>query len=189
MPLPIVHYNDSVLRRKGEPVKVFDAALAQLAEAMIETMRAAPGIGLAAQQIGRAIQLCVVDVREVKTRFDWSLDGQRPPKELFMPLVLVNPALRFPAGRMSVVEEGCLSFPDIHGDVERPEVVEATYQDVHGIKHVLICDGMLSRCIQHEVDHLNGVLFIDRMDKASRAAIERDVKELAKRTRDTASPA
>ena len=187
MALPIVHYNDPVLRKKGAQVTLFDAALTHLAEQMLATMNTAAGIGLAAQQIGQAIQLCVVDLRATKADYNWELDGSTPPKELFMPIMLVNPVITFPPSDEFVYEEGCLSFPDIRGDVTRPDVIRVTYQDLQGTPHALVCDDLLARCIQHEVDHLNGTLFIDRMEKKVRATIDPDIKALAKATRDAAA--
>lgn len=186
MALPIVRYNDPVLRKKGEPVKVFDAALNLLSEQMIATMHTASGIGLAAQQIGKALQFCVVDLRETDRDFSWELDGAKPPLELFMPLSLANPVVTVMPSDKTVYEEGCLSFPDIRGDVIRPDVIRVTFQDLQGVPHTLICDGLLGRCIQHEVDHLNGTLFIDRMEKKVRSKIEKDIKELAQQTREAA---
>jgi peptide deformylase len=184
MTLEIVHYNHPVLRKKGEKIAVFDAALRKLAADMIDTMHAAPGIGLAAQQVGRAIQLCVVDLRASDSEYSLTLDGLRKPPELLMPLVLANPVVTpVPGADPEVVEEGCLSFPEIRGDVGRPEAVTVTYNDERGGFHTMTCDGLLARCIQHEVDHLNGVLFIDRMDKKARVAIDAAVKELARATR------
>jgi peptide deformylase len=186
MSLTIVHYNLPVLRKKGANISVFDAALRKLAADMIETMHEAQGIGLAAQQVGHAIQLCVVDLREAKLDFTWELDGAHPPLDLFMPLSIVNPKLTFPPSPETVYEEGCLSFPEIRGDIDRPDVIVLKFQDTHGTPHQLTCDGLLSRCIQHEVDHLNGVLFIDRMLKKVRTPLERSIKQLAKETREAA---
>jgi peptide deformylase len=184
MALRIVRYNDPVLRQKGEAVKVFDSALALLSDQMIATMHTASGIGLAAQQIGRAIQFCVVDLRQTDRDFDWELDGARPPLELFMPLSLANPVVTLLQSDKTVYEEGCLSFPDIRGDVIRTDAIRVTYQDLQGVPHSLACDGLLARCIQHEVDHLNGTLFIDRMEKKVRTGLEKSIKELAKQTRE-----
>ena len=100
-----------------------------------------------------------------------------------MPIVLANPKVTPSAGTPdSVHEEGCLSFPGIRGDVTRPEEITVRYQDEHGVPHVLTCNGLLSRCVQHEVDHLQGKLFIDRMDKKARAVIEPAIKALARQT-------
>ena len=187
MSLPIVHYNAPILRKKGEKVAVFDAALAKLAYTMIDSMRAAEGIGLAAQQIGRALQLCVVDLRPAEAEFNWELDGAKPPLDLFMPMVVANPKIKAIAGTDELIyEEGCLSFPKIRGDVVRPDAITVHFQDERGVPHTLRGDGLLSRCIQHEADHLNGVLFIDRMDKKARAAVDEAVKALAKETRAAA---
>lgn len=190
MSLRIVHYNDPVLRKKGEKIAVFDAALAQLATDMVGAMHAARGIGLAAQQIGRALQICVIDVQPEQPDFTWELDGAKPPLELIMPMALVNPTFAAVPGTDEVIyEEGCLSFPKIHADVARPDAIVAHYKDERGIPHVLKCDGLLSRCVQHELDHLNGVLFIDRMTKKVRAGIDESVRELAKATRAAAKAA
>jgi peptide deformylase len=183
VPLPIVCYNDPVLRKKGARVAKFDAALVALADDMVATMHAAEGIGLAAQQVGRALQLCVMDLREAKRDFVWELDGAKPPLELFMPLALANPIVTALPSDETLYEEGCLSFPGIRGDVARPDAVRVEFQDLQGVPHTLVCTGLLARCAQHEADHLNGVLFIDRMDKKTRAQLDADVKALAKETR------
>lgn len=187
MSLRIVHYNEPVLHRKGVKIEKFDAALVQLAEEMIETMHEAGGIGLAAQQIGRALQLCVVDLREAEADFTWELDGAKPPLELFMPLVLANPDISVVRGTPETTyEEGCLSFPKIRGDIVRPDAITVKFKDQHGVPHTLACNGLFSRCIQHEVDHLNGVLFIERMQKKIRAGIDDAVKALAQETKAAA---
>lgn len=186
MSLRIVHYNDPILRTKGARITQFDEALARLARDMIETMHEAAGIGLAAQQVGRALQLCVVDLRIAEAEFDWTLDGARPPLDLFMPMVIVNPKLTVNAVPETSHEEGCLSFPGIRGTVNRRESLALAYHDEHGVPHTLACDGLFARCILHEVDHLNGVLFIDHMDKKTRASIDEAVKTLARETRDSA---
>lgn len=186
VPLPIVRYNDPVLRQKGAKVTKFDPALAALADDMVATMHAAEGIGLAAQQIGRALQLCVVDLRDAKRDFTWELDGAKPPLELFMPLALANPVVTALPSDETLYEEGCLSFPGIRGDVVRPDAVLVEFLDLSGVPHTLTCTGLLGRCVQHEADHLNGVLFIDLMDKKTRGNIDDAVKALAKETRAAA---
>jgi peptide deformylase len=184
MSLVIVHYNDPVLRRKGEKITVFDDALAQFAQQMINTMHEAHGIGLAAQQVGRAVQLCVIDLRVAEADFDWKLDGARTPLELIMPMVIANPRLTVARKTPALTsEEGCLSFPEIRGDVPRAAVLSAKFQDQAGHPHTLECTGLFARCMLHEVDHLNGILFIDRMEKEVRAAVDEAVKALAKSTR------
>lgn len=186
MSLKIVHYNDPILRKKGAPVTAFNAALRKLAAEMTEAMHAAEGIGLAAQQVGHAIQLCVIDLRPAEAKFRWSYDGARLPLELFMPLAVVNPEVQAVPEPETVYEEGCLSFPQIRGDIYRPDEITVKFKDVTGHAHVLQCDGLLSRCVQHEVDHINGVLFIDRMEKDVLALLEPELKALRKRTREAA---
>ena len=190
MSLEIVRYNDLVLRKKGEKITVFDAGLAALADAMIETMHEAAGIGLAAQQVGHPIQMCVVDLRGAEAEFDWKLDGAKPPLELFMPMVVVNPKVTVARKTPTAcLEEGCLSFPEIRGDVVRARVISVKFQDQSGLPHTLDCTGLFARCILHEVDHLNGILFIDRMEGEVRASIEEAVKALARQTKAvSASP-
>jgi peptide deformylase len=187
MSLAIVHYNASVLRQKGAPVASFDSDLVKLSADMIVTMHAARGIGLAAQQIGRALQLCVIDLRETDRDFTWELDGAQPPLDLIMPMVLANPKVEILPSAKTTYEEGCLSFPDIRGDIDRHDLIRVTFQDAQGTPHTLVCNGLFGRCVQHEVDHLNGTLFIDRMDKATRRDIERDIKALADQTKAAAA--
>lgn len=183
MTLAIVHYNAPVLRQKGAAVTTFDSELTRLAADMVDTMHAARGIGLAAQQIGRALQLCVVDLRETDRDFSWELDGAQTPLELIMPLVLANPQVEVLPSAKTYYEEGCLSFPEIRAEVPRPDLIRLTFQDTLGTPHTLVCNGLFGRCIQHEVDHLNGTLFIDRMDKADRRPIEKAITALAAQTK------
>lgn len=184
MSLQIVHYDSPMLRRKGAKVTSFDSALRTLSRDMIAAMHEARGIGLAAQQVGEALQVCVIDLRPVELDFDWRLDGAHPPLELIMPMTLVNPVVTIsPDAEDDIYEEGCLSFPEIRGDVKRPDEITVTYSDEHGVPHTLQCTGLFARCVQHEVDHLNGVLFIDRMTKRVRSKIDEAVKALVKETR------
>jgi peptide deformylase len=184
MSLEIVHYNDPVLRTKGEKIAVFDADLGLFTDLMINAMHEAHGIGLAAQQVGRAVQMCVIDLREVEAEFDWLLDGKKTPLGVFMPMVLVNPKVTIAKDtETEPSEEGCLSFPEIRADVVRATEIMAKFQDAFGHPHVLECNGLFARCVLHEVDHLNGILFIDRMDKAAKATIKEAVEELAKQTK------
>jgi len=186
MSLTIVQFNEPILRKKGVKITAFNAALRHLAEDMIAAMHAAEGIGLAAQQIGQAIQLCVIDLRPVESKFEWEYDGARPPLELFMPLALVNPEVTAVPEPETVYEEGCLSFPHIRGDVVRPDEITVKFKDTAGHGHLLRCTGLLSRCVQHEVDHLHGILFIDLMDKETLLELDPEIKALKKRTRESA---
>lgn len=189
MALKIVHYNAPVLNKKGAKITVFDAALRKLAAEMVDAMHEAGGIGLAAQQIGKALQLCVVDLRDADAEFTWSLDGRKPPLDICMPMVLANPVVTIvPGTPETLYEEGCLSFPEIRGKIARQDNIVVKFQDEHGTAHSMSCDGLLARCVQHEVDHLNGVLFIERMDKKVRSSIDDAVKTLAKETREAGKP-
>ncbi|MBC2601445.1 peptide deformylase [Puniceicoccus vermicola] len=180
MGLRVTQYGEGVLHEKGEKITQFDGELKALAEEMLETMHKHEGIGLAAQQIGKAIRLCVVELGEAAhDTGEAVLDGRRIPPAILMPLVLVNPRIELPTPvEMEVMEEGCLSFRQVRGNVTRPIVIEVFYQDLEGVEHHLVCEGLLSRCIQHEVDHLNGILFIDRMEKADFARIRSKVRKL-----------
>jgi peptide deformylase len=150
-------------------------------------MHEAAGIGLAAQQVNVARQLCVVDLREAEEDFDWLLDGAHPPLSLFMPMIIANPVITIAKDTPNeIVEEGCLSFPEIRGDVKRPEEISVKFQDENGVPHTLICNGLLARCILHEADHLAGVLFIDQMTKKTYAKIDEAVKALALATKAAA---
>ena len=187
MRLRVTHYGEPVLREVGAPVTEFNDELKQLAENMFETMYAEEGIGLAAQQIDKAIQLCVVDVRPpegVEAPFQYFLDKKQPPLDLIMPMALVNPKVSIIDPTEDVYEEGCLSFPDVRGKVNRPIGVRCNYQDLDGNPHEIECDGLLGRCILHEVDHLNGELFIDHMDKRDLRKNETRIKKLKRASRD-----
>ena len=187
MRLRVTKFGEPILREAGHSVAEFNPALKSLAADMIETMHAEEGIGLAAQQIGKALQLCVVDIRLPEGRkipFNYLLDGKHPPLELIMPLVIANPEISITDSTESVYEEGCLSFPNVHGDVTRDTAVCCAYQDVDGNPHTLECDGLLARCILHEVDHLQGRLFIDIMDKRALKRNEARIKKLKRASRD-----
>jgi peptide deformylase len=168
MILDIVKYGHPVLRQKGARIEQITAEIKKLAADMLETMHANKGVGLAAQQIGRALQLTVVDVRDVTERPSWlELDGRPADVIAFMPLILINPEIK-PLGEVVAGAEGCLSFPEIFGEIARPESVDVKALDEEGKPVEFRCGGLLARAIQHEVDHLNGILFIDRMDKATK---------------------
>lgn len=165
----------------------FNEELAQLANDMVETMYDEEGIGLAAQQIGKALQLCIVDVRPpegAEVPFNYTYDGKQPPLDLFMPLAICNPKVSIIDDSEDVYEEGCLSFPGVNGKVNRPIGVRCKFQDVQGNPHIIEADGLLGRCILHEVDHLNGELFIDKMDKRDLKKNETKIKKLKRESRD-----
>ena len=173
-------YGDPVLRAAGGPVREFGAPLRTLGDAMLRAMKAAKGIGLAAPQVGLSLQLFVLDVHDED--FAPVLDGQERRPEDIMPMLLANATVTIPAGEADTYTEGCLSFPGITGDVERVERAIVRYRDVDGAPHVLECAGLLARCVQHEHDHCQGVLFIDRMTRAHQLLTAAKVKKLKRAT-------
>jgi peptide deformylase len=183
MILPILEYGDPILRIKGKPIESIDDRIRELATNMIETMHAANGVGLAAQQIGQGLQLTVLDVSLVEDRpSTLKLDGKEVDPKSAMPLVLINPEVELCA-ETEVGVEGCLSFPEITGDIERAKSVIVRAQALEGGTVEIEAGGFLARAIQHEGDHLNGILFIDRMNSAAKAALASRLKRLQKETR------
>lgn len=160
--LPILTIPDQVLKTRAEPVMEVDDAVRALLEDMLETMYEAPGIGLAAPQIGVSRRLVVLDVAERDAE-----DEDAPPPEP-RPMRLVNPEIVWASDAMSTYEEGCLSIPDYFADVERPAAVRVRYLDETGAPCEIEADGLLATCLQHEIDHLDGVLFIDHISRLKR---------------------
>tara|TARA_B100000575_G_C22825880_1_gene485313 strand:- start:37 stop:540 length:504 start_codon:yes stop_codon:yes gene_type:complete len=161
--LKILHHPDPRLRTKATRVDTFDHRLAEFAENMLETMYAAPGIGLAATQVNVHKRVIVVDVSETKNEA----------------YTLINPVLE-PFGARIQSEEGCLSVPDIYESVERFEQVNVTAQDVNGECIELTASGMLAICIQHECDHLEGKLFVDYLSSLKRNRINKKLRQRSK---------
>jgi peptide deformylase len=183
MILQILEYGDPILRAKGKPIENIDDRIRELAANMIETMHAANGVGLAAQQIGEALQLTVLDISLVEDRpSTLKLDGKDVDPKAAMPLVLINPEIEL-RGETEVGVEGCLSFPEITGDIERAKSVIVRAQTLEGGTIEIDASGFLARAIQHEGDHLNGILFIDRMNSAAKAVLSSRLKRLQKETR------
>jgi len=176
--LEVVNYGHPVLRQKGARVEKITPEIQALAAAMLETMRANKGIGLAAQQVGRPLQLTVLDLRGVTDRpSTLKLDGKEADVAGIMPLVLINPEIK-PAGEPATAAEGCLSFPEIYGDIERPSMAEVRATNEKGQAIQFSCGGLLARVIQHENDHLNGILFIDRMKRDIKEELKPKLEEL-----------
>jgi peptide deformylase len=175
----IVTYGNQVLRTKGKRIDRIDEEIRTLAADMLETMYEANGVGLAAQQVGRALQLTVIDVSEAESRPSrmWLGGEEVDPKE-HMPLILINPELQF-SEEMELGTEGCLSFPEITAEIPRPAKVRVTAQDLQGNRIEFEAAGLLGRAVQHETDHLNGILFIDRMSSATKASLAGRLKRLA----------
>jgi peptide deformylase len=183
MILPILQYGDPILRAKGRRIEDIDDRLRELAANMIETMHAAHGVGLAAHQIGEALQLTVLDVSAVEDRPSMlKLDGTDVDPKTAMPLILINPEIEL-HGETEVGVEGCLSFPEITGDIERAQSVIVHAQTLEGSTIHIEAGGFLARAIQHECDHLNGILFIDRMRSAAKVALSSRLRRLQKETK------
>ena len=183
MILSIMQYGDPILRAKGKQIEKIDDYIRALAANMIETMHAANGIGLAAQQVGEALQLAVLDISQIEDRpSGLNLNGSDVDPTTSMPLVLINPEIEL-SGETEVGIEGCLSFPEITGQIERAEFTMARARNLEGDKIEIVATGLLARAIQHEVDHLNGILFIDRMNSAAKAALSSRLKRLQKQTK------
>jgi peptide deformylase len=182
MKLRILQYGSPVLRAKGRRVEKIDGRIGQLAADMIETMRAANGVGLAAQQIGEALQLTVVDVSQVEDRpSTLKLNGHDVDPKAVSPLILINPEIVL-GQETALGVEGCLSFPEITGDIERAQTVRVRAQTLDGSAMEMEASGLLARAMQHEVDHLNGILFIDRMSSAAKTALASRLKRMQKET-------
>jgi len=183
MKLPILQYGDPILRAKGKRIEKIDERICRLTQDMIETMHAANGVGLAAQQVGEPLQLTVIDVSQVEDRpSTMKLNGKDVDPRTAMPLVLINPEIKL-AGETELAMEACLSFPEISGGIERAKSVIAHAQTLEDGRIEIEASGLLGRAIQHEVDHLNGILFIDRMNSAAKAALSSRLKRMQKETR------
>ncbi|UJW75871.1 peptide deformylase [Rhizobium sp. SL42] len=154
---PLIILPDPLLRQVSQPIERVDAAIRTLAEDMLETMYEAPGIGLAAIQVGIARRMLVIDI---------SKEGDERE-----PLVFINPEIVRSSDERSVYEEGCLSIPDYYAEVERPAAITVKSLDREGREQLTEADGLLATCLQHEIDHLNGVLFIDHISRLKREMV------------------
>jgi peptide deformylase len=183
MILDVVKYGHPALRKKGARVETITPAVKKLIADLKETMYAARGVGLAAQQVGEPVQITVVDVREATDRpSTLEIGGEKRDPDEFMPLVLINPVVT-PAGVPVAGPEGCLSFPGLYADITRPESVDVVAMNDKGERIELRCGGLLGRAIQHETDHLNGVLFIDRMDLDTKSQMQPELDVLQEATK------
>ncbi|MFT4158366.1 peptide deformylase [Shinella sp.] len=163
---PLIILPDPILRQVSRPIETVDSEVKKLADDMLETMYDAPGIGLAAIQIGVARRMLVLDV---------SKDGEDKK-----PLVFINPEIVTASDARSVYEEGCLSIPDYYAEVERPASITVRHLDREGKEQMMEAEGLLATCLQHEIDHLNGVLFIDHISKLKREMVIRKFTKAAK---------
>jgi len=182
MILPIVKYPDPVLRKKGSPIAAIRDDIRDLARDMIETMHAANGVGLAAQQIGKPLQIAVVDVRKSEHPSQMLIGARDVPVESQMPLVLINPSITQHSGE-EIDMEGCLSFPELTGDILRSSSIHVTATRLDGTLLKFTATGLLARAVQHELDHLNGVLFIDRMAPSQLDMLKPALEKLEKTAR------
>jgi len=163
---PLIILPDPVLRQASKPIERVDGELKRLADDMLETMYDAPGIGLAAIQIGVPRRVLVIDVAR---------EGEDK-----QPQVFINPEILKSSEERSVYEEGCLSIPDYYAEVERPAVITLKYLDRDGKEQTIDADGLLATCLQHEIDHLNGVLFIDHISRLKREMVIKKFTKAAK---------
>ncbi len=185
----ILEVPDPRLKTVSEPVTAFDDELKALVDDMFETMYAASGIGLAAIQVGVPKRLLVIDLQEpdtdaepVECDHDHG-DGEGAHKHYPVknePRVFVNPEILDPAEELSTYQEGCLSVPEIYADVDRPKTCTVRYQDLDGNTHEEALDGMLATCLQHEMDHLEGILFIDHLSRLKRQMALKKLDKLRK---------
>ena len=183
----VTKYGEDVLRQIAKPIENFDASIKQLADDMVETMYEANGLGLAAPQVSESLAMFVIDMRRrlnSDAPCEFTIDGKSLPLDIAMPLVAINPKLELIGEYVEICEEGCLSFPNIFAEVERVDVVKLNYQDINGVEHELICNHLFARCVQHEFDHLQGICFVNRVEKKNISKIETKLKKLRRETRD-----
>lgn len=175
--LPILKYPDPRLRELSKPVEKFTPELKKLAENMLETMYDENGIGLAAPQVGELIRMLVIDTRprDTKGRYEKNEMSEKE-SQVTQPLVIINPEIVKGEGK-TTFSEGCLSVPSFFEDVERHEYIELKYQDLDGKTQILKTDGLLAICIQHEMDHLEGTLFIDHLSFVKSNKIKNQIKK------------
>ena len=176
---PIIEAPDPRLRLKSRPVDVVDDHIRTLVADMFETMYDAPGIGLAAIQVGEPLRVLVIDLQE-RVEGTEGPDDESEPTTINDPRVFINPEILDPAADTNVYNEGCLSVPDQYADVERPAHCRARWMDLEGVQHDERIEGMLATCLQHEMDHLEGILFIDRLSRLKREMVLRKLAKLKK---------
>lgn len=178
MVLPIVRYPEPVLRAKCRDVTEVTPEIRQFAADMIETMKAANGVGLAAPQVAKDVQLAVIDVSHNPQCITYlRINGQKADMPSHMPVIFLNPRLELGKDK-ETDEEGCLSFPRLRGDIRRSVDVKVTFETLEGETQTWETDGLLARAFQHEIDHLNGILFIDRMSAAAKVGLKRKLGRL-----------
>lgn len=180
MTYKITTYGNPILRKKAQPVAEVTDEIRALADDMLETMYAERGLGLAAEQVGKSLAICVIDV---PADADLDENGERENPDVEMPLVLVNPTIIEESDVIITSQEGCLSFPGIYANVDRFEEVTVKFQDRNATWVELRVKGLLARAVQHELDHLDGVLLADRMSPVKKVALSGKLKKLVKETK------
>ncbi|MBI3788640.1 MAG: peptide deformylase [Ignavibacteriales bacterium] len=189
--LPIYLYGSDVLRKKAKPVQDFDNSLLKLIIDMTETMRKANGIGLAATQVGVLKRVIVIDLSAVEESLREKEEGEEPPSRdngaEKKTLVLINPEIIKEDGTCDI-EEGCLSIPDVRAEVSRSESIRVKFRDMNFEEVDMVADKILARVMLHEIDHLNGVLFIDHLTKTKRALLNSELRKIKKGEVDTVYP-
>jgi peptide deformylase len=176
--LEIIKVPDPLLRKVSQPVEHIDDDLRRLLDDMLETMYAAPGIGLAAVQVGRPIRALVMDVAQREAK-----EGETVERR---PIAMINPRILELGETTRTHEEGCLSIPDIYAEIERPATARVRYVDREGREQELLCEGLLSTVLQHEIDHLDGKLFIDYLGRLKRDMI---IRKMVKQKRQAEAEA
>lgn len=174
----IVRYPDPVLRAKCRLVTQITPEIRTLATDMLETMHEANGVGLAAPQVAVDVQLAVIDVSHNPDSISiFQINGEKAAVVKHMPIILLNPQLEL-GNAKEIGEEGCLSFPRLRGDIRRSSAIKVTYQTLDGQTVIIETDGLLARAFQHEIDHLNGILFIDRLNAVAKVGMKRKLARL-----------
>ena len=172
---PLVILPDAQLRLVSKPVEAVTPEVKALVVDMFETMYDAPGIGLAAIQIGVPLRVVTIDLSKPEAK-----EGEEPdPRK---PQVFINPEVTWSSDEFSAYEEGCLSIPEYYEEVERPAEVKVRYMDIDGKTHEIAADGLLATCLQHEIDHLDGILFIDHLSRLKRERVTKKFAKAAKRS-------
>lgn len=174
----ILKFGDDVLRQKSSPVAEVTEDVRKLVMNMLETMYASKGLGLAAEQIGRTECVCVIDVPHDAEKEDCRVDNAA----IAMPLILINPEILASEGKQRN-EEGCLSFPEINAPITRANQVTVTYLDIKGQRQTVTAKGLLARAVQHEIDHLNGVLLVDKMSPMQKLSVSGQLRRLQAKAR------
>lgn len=177
--LPIVTYDDEILTKKADPVEELTDEIEALIDDMFETMYNSDGVGLAAPQVGRLLRIFVVDAEPMAKEEDEPLYG---------PIAMINPEIVFSSEEKVDMEEGCLSIPGVNATVSRPESIKVNYRDEEFKKQSLEVGGWLARVIQHEKDHLDGILFLDHLSMFKRKLLSGKLKEIAEGRKETEYP-